>query len=478
MVSLASAEPVQLLAARVHSRAAACRSRHHELRSTGVCISLSCMWLCLQQHATFLCVFVRAGEEVTISYGAFPNDVFLLFFGFVPDPNPHDAVPLFADLLDLVTAAAEAAAQQREVQPARSAPSTRGIEREASTPATERAGAAAATTLQPGGSATRPGGGEPATAAAARGASTAGAATEAAEGASTAWQQASGSPLTQQTAQRLEEQLLDRLPAGDYSRCTLVVVCVASCTQLYTCPRISGTRLHVVSNSGCTPWAAACACRLVCTLGGLDQRLHLALLALPAVMPGCDPGASPVNGRLIDEASCWHLVADGCSRGHDVSLCNRAVPLCKPASLCSIVCVAPRQTAVAGRCAVCRSLSSRQMPTRRSGQMRMRRRQCAHGAGPARQAGHRYGSRRYRERRQRARQWHGREWPPSTDYCLPEEQACNLRLYTKLDKASSWLVQHMEAPTTLKLHTTGASISVCPRCVHAHCVSECSEAAA
>ena len=52
------------------------------------------------------CLCGRVGEEVTISYGAFPNDVFLLFFGFVPAPNPHDAVPLFADLRDLVTAAA------------------------------------------------------------------------------------------------------------------------------------------------------------------------------------------------------------------------------------------------------------------------------------------------------------------------------------------------------------------------------------
>ena len=50
------------------------------------------------------CLCCRAGEEVTISYGAFPNDVFLLFFGFVPTPNPHDAVPLFADIQDLVTA--------------------------------------------------------------------------------------------------------------------------------------------------------------------------------------------------------------------------------------------------------------------------------------------------------------------------------------------------------------------------------------
>ena len=44
--------------------------------------------------------------------------------------------------------------------------------------------------------------------------------------------------------------------------------------------------------------------RLVCTLGGLDHRLHLALLALPAVLPGCAPGASPVTGQLAAEASC------------------------------------------------------------------------------------------------------------------------------------------------------------------------------
>lgn len=42
-------------------------------------------------------------------------------------------------------------------------------------------------------------------------------------------------------------------------------------------------------------------CRLVCTLGGLDHRLHLALLALTAAVPGCNPGAS--LGNLICEPS-------------------------------------------------------------------------------------------------------------------------------------------------------------------------------
>ena len=44
----------------------------------------------------------RAGQEVTISYGSWPNDVFLLFFGFMPEGNEHDAVVLFHTLPDLV----------------------------------------------------------------------------------------------------------------------------------------------------------------------------------------------------------------------------------------------------------------------------------------------------------------------------------------------------------------------------------------
>lgn len=45
---------------------------------------------------------IRAGEEVLISYGNWPNDVFLLFFGFVPPHNPHDAVVLFNSAEELV----------------------------------------------------------------------------------------------------------------------------------------------------------------------------------------------------------------------------------------------------------------------------------------------------------------------------------------------------------------------------------------
>ena len=34
---------------------------------------------------------VAAGAEVSISYGSWPSDVFLLFFGFAPAFNPHDS---------------------------------------------------------------------------------------------------------------------------------------------------------------------------------------------------------------------------------------------------------------------------------------------------------------------------------------------------------------------------------------------------
>jgi hypothetical protein len=38
---------------------------------------------------------IEEGEEVTISYGNWPNDVFFLFFGFCPDANANDSVVLF-----------------------------------------------------------------------------------------------------------------------------------------------------------------------------------------------------------------------------------------------------------------------------------------------------------------------------------------------------------------------------------------------
>lgn len=54
----------------------------------------------------------REREEVTISYGNWPNDVFLLFFGFLPDNNQHDAVVLFHTLEELVSCYLAAAQQQ------------------------------------------------------------------------------------------------------------------------------------------------------------------------------------------------------------------------------------------------------------------------------------------------------------------------------------------------------------------------------
>lgn len=45
---------------------------------------------------------VSAGQEVTIDYGRWPNDVYLLFYGFVPAFNEWDSVVLFDTLQDLV----------------------------------------------------------------------------------------------------------------------------------------------------------------------------------------------------------------------------------------------------------------------------------------------------------------------------------------------------------------------------------------
>lgn len=59
----------------------------------------------------------RAGEEVTISYGNWPNDVFLLFFGFIQEPNEHDAVVLFQDLPDLVSCFSRMQQQQPIAEP-------------------------------------------------------------------------------------------------------------------------------------------------------------------------------------------------------------------------------------------------------------------------------------------------------------------------------------------------------------------------
>ena len=44
---------------------------------------------------------VEQGQEITISYGSWPNDPFFLYFGFVPGGNPNDAATLFKDEEDV-----------------------------------------------------------------------------------------------------------------------------------------------------------------------------------------------------------------------------------------------------------------------------------------------------------------------------------------------------------------------------------------
>ena len=48
-----------------------------------------------------LCL-ARSGEEVTIQYGAFPDEVYCLEYGFLPEHNPHNDVELFSSCGDLL----------------------------------------------------------------------------------------------------------------------------------------------------------------------------------------------------------------------------------------------------------------------------------------------------------------------------------------------------------------------------------------
>lgn len=59
---------------------------------------------------------IREGEEVTISYGDWPNDVFLLFFGFLPQANEHDSVVLFHSLHTMVHCYLSLQQQQQQQQ--------------------------------------------------------------------------------------------------------------------------------------------------------------------------------------------------------------------------------------------------------------------------------------------------------------------------------------------------------------------------
>eukprot|EP01023_Acetabularia_acetabulum_P005054 TRINITY_DN12091_c0_g2_i5.p2 TRINITY_DN12091_c0_g2~~TRINITY_DN12091_c0_g2_i5.p2 ORF type:complete len:321 (-),score=31.52 TRINITY_DN12091_c0_g2_i5:1321-2163(-) len=45
---------------------------------------------------------LKVGSEISICYGEWPNDLFALFFGFVPDDNPHDQFVLFYTFRDIV----------------------------------------------------------------------------------------------------------------------------------------------------------------------------------------------------------------------------------------------------------------------------------------------------------------------------------------------------------------------------------------
>ena len=44
---------------------------------------------------------LKKGENITISYGHWPNEVYLLYFGFVPEHNPNDNIVIWTDLKDL-----------------------------------------------------------------------------------------------------------------------------------------------------------------------------------------------------------------------------------------------------------------------------------------------------------------------------------------------------------------------------------------
>jgi hypothetical protein len=54
---------------------------------------------------------IQQGEEVTISYGKWPNDVFLLFFGFIPKDNENDSVVLFHNLDEIAEFISEVVAE-------------------------------------------------------------------------------------------------------------------------------------------------------------------------------------------------------------------------------------------------------------------------------------------------------------------------------------------------------------------------------
>ncbi|KAL6765411.1 hypothetical protein V8C86DRAFT_797283 [Haematococcus lacustris] len=86
---------------------------------------------------------LRAGQEITISYGAWPDAAFCLLFGFVPQVNPHNSCCLFPTVLHMARSLASMLMHLSEPTPA-PASSAQSTTRGDSTPAAAAAPAAPA----------------------------------------------------------------------------------------------------------------------------------------------------------------------------------------------------------------------------------------------------------------------------------------------------------------------------------------------
>lgn len=56
-------------------------------------LTLECILVSQRSNTKRLC---SAGQEITISYGQHPDEVFYLFYGFLPENNPANLVTLFS----------------------------------------------------------------------------------------------------------------------------------------------------------------------------------------------------------------------------------------------------------------------------------------------------------------------------------------------------------------------------------------------
>jgi hypothetical protein len=74
---------------------------NHDSRETEVQCEWSCVWDLGGGGGDFVVKTtrdVRQGEELVTSYGERDDRHFFLFFGFLPEPNPHNGVALFRGL--------------------------------------------------------------------------------------------------------------------------------------------------------------------------------------------------------------------------------------------------------------------------------------------------------------------------------------------------------------------------------------------